>query len=392
MEELKLLLEKLSQTFAEYKRINDDRLKQIESKGFAGSDKIEQLEKAEAKMASLEGEIKKLETAMARSGRDGAGAGSSEVDAKKAAYQKAFNSFLRKGNDNEIKSLSVDSDEDGGYLVIDQISTEIMTKIYESSPIRQLASVQTITSDTLDILQDLDQVSSGWVGETSPRPATGTPKFNQVKIPTHELFAFPMSTQKFLDDAYINVESWLAGKVAEKLARDEATAFVSGNGVAKPTGILGYAAGDGFNMLEQVASGHATQLTSDAFMNLSYSLKEGYKAGSTWLMNRLTVKEVRKLKDLYGMYLWAPGLNGNTASTLMGYPIAEASDMPLVGASALPIAFGNFRMGYQIVDRVGIRTLRDPFTSKPFVGFYTTKRVGGAVKNFEAIKLMKISV
>jgi HK97 family phage major capsid protein len=390
MDELKIKLAELAKAFAEFKTLNEDRLKAVEAKGFAPADKLEQLEKANAKIDSLELEIKRIETAMNRSGRGGSNEG--EKDEKKEAYKKAFNSFLRKGQETELKTMSVDSDEDGGYLVTDQVSSEIMTKVFESSPMRQLASAQTISSDTLDILEDLDEVASGWVGETGARPNTATAKLNMLKIAVHEIFAFPLATQKFLDDASINVESWLAGKVAAKFSRDEATAFISGNGVAKPKGILDYTSGTGYGQIEQVASGHASQLTGDAFMNLCYSIKEDYKNGASWLMNRLTVKEARKLKDLQGQYLWAPGLNGSTQSTLMGYPIGEAADMPLVGANLLAVAFGNFKIGYQIVDRIGIRTLRDPYTQKPFVGFYSTKRVGGAVKNFEAIKLMKIMV
>lgn len=388
--ELEQKMNEIGSAFAEFKKVNDERLKTLEAKGHVPADKIEKLEKLNDRIDLLENEVKRAQTAMNRSARNADGKG--EIDEKQAQYKSAYNAFIRKGQETEIKAMSADSDVDGGYLVPEQMSTEIVTKVFESSPIRQLASVQTISTDSLDILEDLDEVQSGWVGEQSPRPSTGTPKLNAIKIPVHEIYAFPLATQKFLDDAAVNVEAWLAGKVSEKFARDEATAFVAGNGVSKPKGLLAYDAGTGFGQIEQVASGNASAITADGLINLVYSLKEAYTNGAMFLMKRQTVKEVRKLKDLNGQYLWAPGLNGNTQATILGYGIAEAFDMPDIAANSLSVVFGNIRIGYQIVDRVGIRTLRDPYTQKPYVGFYTTKRVGGAVKNFEAIKILKTMV
>lgn len=390
MDEMKLKIAELAKAFGEFKTLNDERLKSIESKGFFPADKEEKLDKANDKISSLEAQIKHLETAMNRTNRSGAGAG--EQDEKQVQYKAAFNSFVRKGLENEVKAMSVDSDADGGYLVPEEMSSEIVTKIFESSPMRQLASAQTISTDSLDILEDLDEVQSGWVGETGARPVTGTPQLNMIKIPVHEIYAFPLSTQKFLDDASVNVESWLGGKVSAKFSRDEASAFVSGDGVAKPRGILSYAAGTGYGQIEQIASGGASSITADALINMTLTLKEFYLSGASWLIKRETLKEIRKLKDLNGMYLWGPGLNGSAPSTLLGFPVYQAADMPALAANSLSVAFGNFKVGYQIVDRIGIRVLRDPFTQKPFVGFYTTKRVGGAVKNYEAIKIMKTMV
>jgi len=207
--------------------------------------------------------------------------------------------------------------------------------------------------------------------------------------------AKPKASQKLLDDAFVNVEAWLAEKVGEKFARTEATAFVSGDGVNKPRGILTYTAGDGFEMIEQIVSGAAADIsaanTADGLINLVMSLKAPYKAGAAFLMERATVKAVRKLKDTQGQYFWQPSLTAGNPDMIMGFPVYEADDMETIGANALPIAFGNFKVGYQIVDRFGIRTLRDPYSAKPYVEFYTTKRVGGGVKNFEAIKLLKCS-
>lgn len=380
----------LGTAFADFKKINDERLKTLEAKGTNPADREEKLDKANDKISALEAEIKSLQTAMQRSNRNGQGEG--DVDEKQAQYKKAFNQFMKKGNDTEVKAMSVDSDADGGYLVPDEMSSEIVTKVFESSPMRQLASAQTISTDTLDLIEDLDEVESGWAHETEARVETGTPKLNMIKIPVHELWAFPMQTQKFLDDASVNAEAWLGGKVSDKFIRDEATAFISGNGIKKPMGILSYAAGTGFGQIEQVNSGDANLITADGLIDLVGALKEFYLTGAQFLMQRATVKAVRKLKDSNGLYLWGPGLNGAASATLLGYPVNQAADMPAVAAGKLPIAFGNFKVGYQIVDRIGIRVLRDALTKKPYVGFYTTKRVGGAVKNFEAIKLQKISV
>ena len=306
---------------------------------------------------------------------------------------KLMQGYIRKGvNEMEIKALSSDSEADGGLLITPEMSSEVVKKIYETSPMRQYASVQTISTSSLEILEDLDEAGAGWVGETEERGETSTPQFKMVEIPVHEMFAQPQATQRFLDDAAINIEAWLAEKVADKFARTENASFVSGDGVKKAKGFLSYAAGTSFGQIEQIASGNASALTGDSFIELIYSLKTAYKPASKFFMNRAVIKAARLLKDLEGRYLWAPGLDGNTSGSILGYEIVEFADMPVVQANALAVAFGDMKQAYQIVDRIGIRTLRDPFTSKPYIKFYTTKRVGGGVKNFEALKLMKISV
>jgi HK97 family phage major capsid protein len=290
-----------------------------------------------------------------------------------------------------MKALSVDSDPDGGYLVRPEVSSEIVKKVFESSPVRELASVQTISSDALEIIEDLDEAASGWVGERQARSETDTPQIKKIVIPAHELYANPKASQKLLDDAQVNIESWLQEKVSSKFARDEATAFVTGNGVLKPMGFLSYAAGTGFNQVEQVNSGDANLVTDDGLLDLQGALKEDYQANATWLLKRSTLTAIRKLKDGDDNYVWQPGIANGVPSLILGKPYRLANDMPAVAANALSIAYGDFKMGYQIVDRVGIRVLRDPYTAKPYILFYTTKRVGGAVKNFEAIKIQKIA-
>lgn len=307
-------------------------------------------------------------------------------------WAKAFSLYLRRDQKAiEEKALSVGTDPNGGYLVPGVMSSRIITKVFESSPIRQLSTVETIGSDALELPIDDDEASAGWVGETEDRSETATPQLGVARIPVHEIYAKPKATQKMLEDASVNIEAWLAGKIADKFSRMEATAFVTGNGVKKPRGILTYPAGTGRGKILQVTSGHATQITADKVIGITYELKEPYLANAGWLMKRTTVGAVAILKDLQGQYLWRPGLEAGRPSQLIGYPVRQADDMPTVAASSLSIAFGDLRAGYTVVDRLGITVLRDPFSAKPFVEFYSRKRVGGDVVNFEAFALMVTS-
>ncbi len=316
-------------------------------------------------------------------------------------YKAAFDTFLRKGEEvmgpDERKALSVGTDPDGGYVVNPDLSGRIVMKVFESSPMRAYASVQVISSDALEGLFDLNEASSGWVGETDSRAETNTPQLGKWRIPAHELYAKPKATQKLLDDASINMESWLASKVAEKFARDEANAFVVGNGSNKPRGFLTYASGttlpgtiERFPTTVNGAFAAAPD-GGDVLINALYGLKQQYRANATWFMNRATLKLTRKLKDDDGAYLWSPGIAAGQPASLLGYPVASFEDMPDPATDSLSIAVGDMREAYQIVDRIGIRTLRDPYSAKPYVEFYTTKRVGGDVVNFEAIKLIEFT-
>ena len=380
----------MQSAFAEFKTANDTRMKAIESKGYAPADLTEKVDKLNEAIQQKNDEIAAIKTAMARTQTPESKQTRGEQEEKAS---KLMSGYLRKGmNEMEIKALSSDSEADGGLLITPEMSSEIVKKVYETSPMRQYASVQTISTSSLEILQDLDEAGAGWVGEVESRPETSTPQLKQIEIPVHELYAEPKATQRFLDDASINVEAWLAEKVADKMGRLENVSFVSGDGVKKAKGFLSYAAGTGFGQIEQINSGLAANITGDSLIELIYSLKAAYKGGSNFFMQRQVIKAARLLKDLEGRYLWAPGLDGNTAGSILGYNIVEFQDMPGLSANALVAAFGDMKQAYQIVDRIGIRTLRDPFTAKPFVKFYTTKRVGGGMKNFEAIKLLKCAV
>ena len=320
-------------------------------------------------------------------------------------YQKAMQVYLRIDEKNigishpeEFKYLTVGSDPDGGILVTPVMSNRVIERIWEIDPIRQLAAVETIGTDALEMLEDLGQFGTDWEGETVSTTIAGTSQFNKKRIPVHIQSSRPYATQSMIDDASLNLEEWIAKKVSDKFGRAEAAAFVSGNGINKPRGFLTYAdytgtKGDGGVMLgqiEQRGSGAATAITTDGLITLKYSLVEDLLTRGTWLFNRLTIAELMKLKDGDGQYIWRPGITEGQPSTLLGLPLRMSTSMPAVAAGALAGALGDWREAYQIVDRQGITIQRDPYTKKPFVEFYTRRRVGGDVVNFQAVKLMYI--
>ncbi|TVQ82092.1 MAG: phage major capsid protein [Micavibrio sp.] len=426
--EIKNAVGELEQAFAAFKRANDMRLKEIENKGYADpltETKLKRLNReigrAQDAAALARKRVDALETVMKRAPLSGGGSGeydeacrfalelkgnwpadSADVEEYRT-YKQAFRNYLRKNNAGsgieEIKALSAGSDPDGGYLVTPDISGRIVQLIHETSPMRQVANIVTIGTDRLEGTRDLDEVTTGWVGETEERSETDSPQIGQYVIPVHEQYAEPRATQRLLDDAMFDVDEWLAGKIADKFARMENTAFINGDGEGKPKGFLTYDGGtpdtQNFSVIERVLSGAAGDFAAsdpgDALINLVYSLKAVYRGGAVFMMKRATLAEVRKLKDGDGNYLYHPDFQGGTGGMLLGFPVIEAEDMPEMAADSLSIAFGNFHAGYQIVDRQGLHILRDNLTAKPFVKFYTTKRVGGDVVNFEAIKLMKFA-
>lgn len=372
-----------------------------------------QAEKARAK--ALEDQQKLLEAELSgiKSALNRVPAGGSALDAAaeaKAGINKLFNQFARsqrsqKENFNEflrgaktpdeLKALSVGTDPDGGYLTQPELGGLINTKVFESTPMRQLASVVTINTDIFEYILDNGEADGEWVGEGSSGSTETTPTLGKKQIVVHELAAKPKVTQKMLDDGIIDVESWLGQKVADIFARKEATAFTSGDGISKPRGILSYSAGTDIaqEQIEQVVSGGATSITLDGLINLQNALKEDYQPGATFLYKRATNAAVMLIKDGNGMPVFnmAYDKNAGLRPTLLGQPVFFGNDMPTVGANNLAVAYADFRRAYQIVDRLGVRVLRDPYTSKGYVVFYTTKRVGGAVVAFEAIKLLKVS-
>ena len=308
--------------------------------------------------------------------------------------------YLRHGRESEIKSLTGTVPADGGYAVPREIDAAIAARLKAISPIRSIAQVVQTGTAGYRKLVNTGGTASGWVSETAARPETASPKFAEIAPPTGELYANPAASQAMLDDAAFDLESWLADEIAMEFARAEGAAFVSGSGTNQPKGFLGAStstaddAARTFGALQFRGSGHATTLGTApelTLIDLVHMLKAGHRQGASWVMNAATLAEVRKFKSADGSFLWQPGIVEGQPDRLLGYPVVEAADMPDIAANAFPIAFGNFRAGYLIAERSATAILRDPFTNKPFVHFYATKRIGGQVLDSDAIKLLKIA-
>lgn len=308
--------------------------------------------------------------------------------------------YLRHGREAELKSISGAVAADGGYAVPREIDAVISARLKAISPIRAIAQVVQTGTAGYRKLVTTGGTASGWVSETAARPETATPSFAEIAPPSGELYANPAASQAMLDDAGFDLETWLAEEIAMEFARAEGAAFVNGSGTNQPKGFLGAttsANGDAtraFGALQFIGSGNASTLGSAPelkLIDLVHTLTAGHRQGASWVMNSTTLAAVRKLKDSEGAFLWQPGLVEGQPDRLLGYPVVEAEDMPDVAADAFPIAFGNFRAGYLIAERSATAILRDPFTNKPFVHFYATKRIGGQVLDSDAIKLLKIA-
>ena len=317
------------------------------------------------------------------------------------AYREANAVYLRKGDRSlselEVKTLSVGGDPDGGYVVHPDMSGRTIKKVYETSVMRAYAAVQTISTDSLEGMYDNDEAGYGWVAEMGSRDETDTPQLGTWSIPVHEMYALPKATTKIIDDAAINIEAWLSEKISERFARAENEAFVIGDGVKKPRGFLDYPNGtDLTNSIERVLTGVNGDFAADPagfdFMMDMANLKAPYLSNANWFMNRTTRTEARKLKTSDGAYLWQQSVAAGAPSTILGYSVAAAmEDMPAIATGSLSIAFGDMRSAYQIVDRLGIRVLRDPFTQKGKVLYFATKRTGGDLVNGEALKIGQFS-
>ncbi|MGL9718087.1 MAG: phage major capsid protein [Wolbachia sp.] len=384
----------LASSWEQFKIINDRRLKEIENKGRADSATVEQLCKINSNVDNCKERLDLIETTVQRP----------EVSTDFSTSNKDFSDYIRKGVENGLsrKTLSGDDGDIGGYLVTPHIVKRINKRVTDSSPMRQICSSQRISTETLDyIIEDYKRASAGWSGETVDdedggskskydfAKDTDTPKIQKISITTYELYAQPQISQKLLDDAFVDVESWLVEKVAETFSKEENEAFIKGEGTFQPKGILAYGDGNSYNKIEQVKT---DALDSDSIMILYYSLNEYYSKNASFLMNRSTLKDVRLLKSQTGQYLWQPSLSLEAPDTLMGIPVYQVSEMPPAPNNQLPvIAVADFKQAYKIVDSRGMRILRDPYTNKPYVKFFITRRVGGEVVNTSAIKLLKVS-
>lgn len=407
-----------NKTFADFKVENDTRLKELE-KGINDPIQADKVNKINVSLDEVRAEITKIMEKFAANDLAGSGA-TSDIQAQAKAFSKTvghdvsaedlgkyangLDAYMRVGAENrrfsDVRNLmEVGSDPAGGYTVTPDMSGRIIKKIFETSPARQLFSVMSIGTDAVEGLIDRDDLDTGWVGEKQARPETGTPDLGKWRIDVHEQYAMPKVTQKLLDDSSFDIESWLSARVADKFARVENTATFSGDGVNKPRGILTYTtaatadATRAWQVFEHIASGGTAGITNTDFLiNLVMALKAAYRTGANWTMNRKTLGYIRTLKDGNGNYLWQPDFGQRQGGTLLGYDIVEAEDMPDIASNALSVGFGNFKAAYQIVDRMGIRVLRDPYTEKGFVKLYTTKRIGGDALDFDAAKFMKFSV
>jgi HK97 family phage major capsid protein len=362
---------------------------------------FEALERQDDEVRDLREEMSALKARMDAQAIAGARPALSGAAGQKSPF---VENYLRKGMEAgvELKAMVGTSDAAGGYAVPEEIDAQIDRALAAISPIRAIANVVKVGSSGYRKLVTTGGTPSGWVSETAGRPETDTPVFAEIAPPFGELYANPAASQAMLDDAAFDVESWLASEIATEFARAEGAAFVRGTGIDQPKGFLSAPTSmslDGvraFGALQYVTSGAAGGFVADdpqdRLIDLVQALRPPYRQGAVFVMNSATAARIRKFKTADGAFVWQPGLVAGQPDTLLGYPVVEAEDMPDVAADSLSIAFGNFKAGYLIAERTETQILRDPFTHKPFVHFYATKRIGGQVSNSEAIKLMKFAV
>jgi HK97 family phage major capsid protein len=387
--------------FEALKAANDARLEEIEKRGNADPLIDAKLKKIETALDKQRTALERLALEQARPGI-GEDPGHSRTRGGDQEHKSAWGAYLRRGDEAgllriDVKSLNVGTEAQGGYVAPPELDRLIEQRLMASSPMRQIASVRQTSATVFRKPVSLG-AASAWAAETGARDETTAPTLSLLSFPAAELYAMPAATQTLLDDAYADVDEWLADECEASFAAQESAAFVTGDGTDKPKGLLSYTmiadASHDWDKIGFILSGGAGAFASsdpaDRLIDLVYALKSQFRANARFVMNRRTVSVVRKLKDADGAYLWRPGAAGEAAS-LLGYPVTEIEDMPDIAANAFSIAFGDFRRGYLIVDRQGARVLRDPYSQKPYVLFYTTKRVGGGVQNFDAIKVMKFA-
>ena len=388
--------------FEAFKDANDERLSALESKSaddIVLNEKIERINDAvsEQKAAVDRLALKQGRPSIGEAARPNA---IIEPDERKAAFMR----YMRVGDATavaslEAKSVNAGTESEGGYLAPNEVERLITAAVKDISPIRQIASVREIGGNVFRKPVSNGDAVAGWVAETGSRAETTAPTLTAIDFPTMELYAMPAASQTLLDDAIVDIEQWLADEVQTEFAVQESAAFISGNGATAPKGILSYTiAADAAKTATQLGylpsgadGAFAASNPSDALLDLIYAPKQAYRANGRFVMNRSVVGALRKFKDADGNYLWAPNSEPGEPARLLGYPVTEAEDMEDIASDSHSIAFGDFRRGYLIVDRVGVRVLRDPYSAKPYVLFYTTKRVGGGVQDFDAIKFLKFA-
>lgn len=386
-------LNELSANWEQFKVINDRRLHDIEQKGGADPLTIQHMHKLNSRIDEQESAITQLQLHHKRPSMD------KFMPITTQEHKTAFCQYVRKGQgvDSlrhlEQKALSSIhlADSESGYLITSQMAEQIAADLQSFSPLRQLASVTEIATDALELLDNNIENIAGWTAEVQDYNTTSAVKIDKKLIPVHELFAQPKVTQKLLDDPRIDIEKWLAQKLTEVFLAKENDAFINGNGIGKPQGILAHKQGAAANEIEAIICGSKGTFSADNIIKLFYSLPEQYAVGAKFLMSRSALQMVRTLKDSNNRYLWQPRLQESAPDLLLGTEVVLSTDMPAVANDSTPIIYANFKRGYHIVDRHAIRILRDPYTDKPFVKFYSTKKVGGGVVNPAAIKVLKLS-
>lgn len=384
--------------FSAFREANDERLKKVE-KGVDADvllrDKVDRINRA------LDEQKTALDQYVLKQSRPPLGGAAPLADVE---HKQAFDGYVRRGDEQALRGIeqkahSYASGPDGGYLVPSELETEIGRRLAILSPVRGISGVRQVSGAVLKKPFSISGPATGWVGETDARPQTASAKLAELQFPTMEIYAMPAATASLLDDAAVNVEQWIADEVETAFAEQEGDAFVNGDGVNKPRGFLDYesVADDAWawGKIGHITTGIAGALPdedpSDKLIELIYGLRAGYRQNANFVMNRKTQSVLRKLKDNDGNYLWQPPSAVGEKASLMGFGLVEAEHMPDIAADSPAIAFGDFGRGYLVVDRIGVRVLRDPYSAKPYVLFYTTKRVGGGVQDFEAIKLLKFS-
>lgn len=386
--------EELKQQFEEFKSANDKRLDGIAQEKAALAGQVDtlngKLSELDNLKTSLENELKEIKRP---------NGGNKNTSEHKAAFAK----FIRKGDEQglaelEQKAMQIGIDADGGFALPQELNTDILSSLRNEVVMRQECTVMTVGTTDWKKLVNEGGIASGWVGETDKRSETGTPKLGILTPVWGEIYGNPHATQTMLDDSFFNVESFLTSELTTEFAEREEEAFTLGDGLKKPKGFLSYETDDktdkdrDWGKLQKITAGEAS-ISADDIVSLIYSLRKPYRAGSKFMLNNQSLLAVRLLKDDKNNYIWQPGLQLGQPSLLSGFAVAENEQMPDIGDASgkAPIAFGNFKRGFYIFDRIGIRMLRDPYTKKPFVGFYTTKRVGSMLHDSNAIKLLTVN-
>jgi HK97 family phage major capsid protein len=387
----------MMRAFEEFKEANDQRIADIERRGadVLTDEKLARIDK------TIDAQGRRLDEIALKNARPALGSGQARASVE---HKAAFEAYVRSGESAnlrslESKALSVGSNPDGGFLVPPEIEAQIGERLVSISPIRFIAGMRTISSNVYKKPFMTAGPIVGWAGETDTRAQTASPTLDELSFPAMELYAMPAATATLLEDSAVNIDEWLAQEVEQVFAAQEGAAFIIGDGNNKPKGFLSYNIvanaswtwGNIGYLASGVSGAFPASNPSDVLVDLIYAVRAGYRQNGVFVMNRKTQSTIRKFKDTTGNYLWQPPAVAGGRATLMTFPVVEAEDMPDIAANSLSIAFGDFNRGYLVVDRAGISVLRDPYTAKPYVLFYTTKRVGGGVQDFDAIKLVKFS-